>query len=69
MTVLVWLIPIAFAMGAVALLAFIWSMRACQYDDLDGAAERVLLTQKEDRPLIDPKDQPARKNNNEPHRK
>lgn len=69
MTVLAWLIPIALAMGVVALLGFIWSMRAGQYDDLDGAAERVLLTQKEDRPLIDPKDQSARKKDNEPYRK
>ncbi|MEJ8570383.1 cbb3-type cytochrome oxidase assembly protein CcoS [Microbaculum marinum] len=65
MTVLAWLIPIALAMGAVALLAFIWSMRTGQYDDLDGAAERVLLAQKEDWPLTEPSDQSARKNDNE----
>lgn len=65
MTVLAWLIPIALAMGAVALLAFIWSMRTGQYDDLDGATERVLLAQKEDRPLTEPSDQAARKNDNE----
>ena len=58
MTVLAWLVPIALAMGALALLAFIWSMRTGQYDDLDGAAERVLLAQKEDRPLTGPSDQP-----------
>jgi cbb3-type cytochrome oxidase maturation protein len=52
-TILVWLIPIALAMAAVALVAFLWSMRSGQYDDLDGAAERVLLDQKEDRPVID----------------
>ena len=53
MTVLVWLIPIALGMAAVALVAFLWSMRNGQYEDLDGAAERVLLDQKEDRPVID----------------
>ncbi|MBN9075986.1 MAG: cytochrome oxidase maturation protein, cbb3-type [Rhizobiales bacterium 65-79] len=53
MTVLVWLIPIALAMAAVALVAFLWSMRSGQYDDLDGAAERVLLGQEEDRPIAD----------------
>jgi cbb3-type cytochrome oxidase maturation protein len=52
-TVLVWLIPIALGMAAVALVAFLWSMRNGQYEDLDGAAERVLLDQKEDRPVID----------------
>lgn len=53
MTSLVWLIPIALGMGAVALVAFLWSMRSGQYDDLDGAAERVLLDQDEDRPIAD----------------
>jgi cbb3-type cytochrome oxidase maturation protein len=52
-TVLVWLIPIALAMAAIALVAFLWSMRSGQYDDLDGAAERVLLDQEEDRPISD----------------
>ncbi|WEZ86101.1 cbb3-type cytochrome oxidase assembly protein CcoS (plasmid) [Rhizobium sp. 32-5/1] len=27
-------------MGAAGLLAFLWSMRSKQYEDLDGAAER-----------------------------
>lgn len=52
MTVLFWLIPIALGMGIVGLLAFLWSMRSGQYDDLDGAAERVLLGQ-DDRPIMD----------------
>ncbi|WP_245269668.1 cbb3-type cytochrome oxidase assembly protein CcoS [Ensifer sp. WSM1721] len=30
-------------MGVVGLLAFFWSLSSGQYDDLDGAAERVLL--------------------------
>jgi cbb3-type cytochrome oxidase maturation protein len=53
LTVLVWLIPIALTMAAVALFAFLWSMRNGQYEDLDGAAERVLIGQEEDRPLAD----------------
>ena len=40
MSSLIWLVPIALGMGAVALLAFLWSMRSGQYADLDGAAER-----------------------------
>lgn len=38
-----WLILIALGMGAAGLAAFLWSLRNGQYDDLDGAAERVLL--------------------------
>jgi cbb3-type cytochrome oxidase maturation protein len=37
------LIPGAVALGAIGLLAFLWTLRANQYDDLDGAAERILL--------------------------
>ena len=50
MSILTLLIPIAFCMGAVGLLAFLWSLRDGQYEDLDGAAERVLLDA-EDEPL------------------
>ncbi|ODS02916.1 cytochrome C oxidase Cbb3 [Methyloceanibacter marginalis] len=53
MTSLVWLVPMALGMGIVGLLAFLWSLHNGQYDDLDGAAERVLLDQKEDHPIID----------------
>lgn len=53
MTVLAWLIPIALGMGGVGLVAFLWSMRSGQYDDLDGAAERVLLDQEADRPILE----------------
>ena len=44
MSVLVWLVPIALLMGAIGLAAFFWSLRAGQYDDLSGAAERILLS-------------------------
>lgn len=42
MTVLLYLVPMALALGLTGLGAFLWSMRAGQYDDLDGAALRVL---------------------------
>jgi len=35
---LVMLVLVSVTMGAVGLLAFLWSVRAKQYDDLDGAA-------------------------------
>jgi cbb3-type cytochrome oxidase maturation protein len=37
------LIPIALAMGLAGLLAFLWALRSGQFDDLDGAAGRVLF--------------------------
>lgn len=43
MTVLVYMIPISFALGAVGLAAFLWTLRTGQYQDMDGAAERVLF--------------------------
>jgi cbb3-type cytochrome oxidase maturation protein len=42
MTGLLILIPAALFLGALGLGAFIWSVRSGQYDDLDGAAWRIL---------------------------
>jgi cbb3-type cytochrome oxidase maturation protein len=36
-------VPVAILLGLVGLAAFLWSLRSGQYEDLDGAAERVLL--------------------------
>jgi cbb3-type cytochrome oxidase maturation protein len=41
-TTLVYLIPVALFLGAVSLLGFLWALRSGQYEDLDGAAERIL---------------------------
>jgi cbb3-type cytochrome oxidase maturation protein len=49
MTDFLYLIPIALALGLAGLAAFLWSLRNAQYDDLDGAAQRVLFD--DDRPL------------------
>lgn len=43
MTVLAYLIPIALGLGALGLVAFFWAMRSGQFEDLDGAAHRVLI--------------------------
>jgi len=40
---LVFLIPIALLLGAAALGTFLWSLKSGQYEDLDGAAERILI--------------------------
>jgi cbb3-type cytochrome oxidase maturation protein len=42
MTSLVWLLLISVALGAGALALFLWSLRSGQYEDLEGAAERIL---------------------------
>jgi cbb3-type cytochrome oxidase maturation protein len=43
MTGLAILIPIALGMGLMGLAAFFWSMKDGQYDDMDGAAARILI--------------------------
>jgi len=47
MSTLVYLIPIALFLGAISLLAFLWAVRSGQYDDMDGAAQRILLEDEE----------------------
>lgn len=42
MEVLVYLVPLAVALGGLGLAAFLWSLRNGQYDDLDGAAWRAI---------------------------
>lgn len=43
MTGLLILIPVALGLGLAGLAAFFWSVRDGQYDDLDGAALRILI--------------------------
>lgn len=43
MNVLLYLIPVALGLGGIGLAAFLWSLRSGQFDDLEGAAERILL--------------------------
>ena len=40
---LLYLVPVALALGAAGLAAFVWSLRNGQYDDLEGAAARILF--------------------------
>lgn len=49
MNVLLFLIPVALLMGLAGLIAFIWSLNSGQYEDLDGAAARI-LEDDEDKP-------------------
>ena len=45
------LLLISLALGMAGLLAFMWALRHNQYDDMDGAAERILYD--DDVPLVD----------------
>lgn len=49
MTALVWLIPVALGLGFVGLMGFMWSLKSGQFDDLDGAGERILID--DDKPV------------------
>jgi len=42
MNIIVYLIPVALGLGLLGLGAFLWSVNTDQYDDLDGAAHRIL---------------------------
>jgi cbb3-type cytochrome oxidase maturation protein len=43
MTGLALLIPVALSLGLTGLAAFMWAMRSGQFDDMDGAALRILI--------------------------
>jgi cbb3-type cytochrome oxidase maturation protein len=42
-TALLYLIPIALVLGLLGLGAFLWALKSGQFDDLDGAANRILF--------------------------
>lgn len=44
---LVFLIPIALGLGLLGLVAFFWSLREGQFDDLDGAGLRIFVEDEE----------------------
>ncbi|MEK6541028.1 MAG: cbb3-type cytochrome oxidase assembly protein CcoS [Pseudomonadota bacterium] len=50
MTGLTLLIPVALGLGLLGLFAFQWALRSGQFDDLDGAALRVLIDE-DDEPV------------------
>ena len=42
MNVLIYLVPMALGLGLAGLFAFLWALKSGQYNDVDGAAMRVL---------------------------
>lgn len=53
------LIPISVVLGAAGLVVFLWTLRDGQYEDLDGASQRVLFDA--DAPIVarEPEDMPG----------
>lgn len=43
MPVILFLIVVSLILGGGGLALFLWSLRSGQYDDLDGAANRILF--------------------------
>ncbi len=42
MNVLIYLLPMALGLGLLGLFGFMWALKSGQYNDVDGAALRVL---------------------------
>lgn len=42
------LIPVALLLGLTGLAAFFWSLKSGQFEDLDGAANRILIDDEDD---------------------
>ena len=50
MSYLAFLVPVAILLGLLGLTAFMWTLRNGQYEDLDGAAARILMDDDQDEP-------------------
>ncbi len=44
---LIFLLPIALGLGLAGLIAFFWALKRGQFEDLDGAANRILYDDEE----------------------
>ena len=40
----------AIVLGAIGVLLFFWTLKSGQYDDMDGAAQRILIDDEDDLP-------------------
>ncbi|MBL8551244.1 MAG: cbb3-type cytochrome oxidase assembly protein CcoS [Hyphomonadaceae bacterium] len=48
MDIMIYLIPASILLGGAGVAAFVWSLRSGQYEDLDGAAHRILIDDEDD---------------------
>ena len=53
MNVLVFLFPVALFLGGAGLVLFYWAMRNGQFEDLDGAANRILIYEEDEQDGLD----------------
>jgi cbb3-type cytochrome oxidase maturation protein len=60
MNMLALLIPVALGLGALGLGAFLWSLSNGQYEDLDGAALRILQDDRDETQHAAVRDRPAK---------
>ena len=54
MNMLMILIPVALGLGALGLGGFLWNLKSGQYEDLDGAAYRILDDAMEETKISEP---------------
>jgi cbb3-type cytochrome oxidase maturation protein len=50
MDALIYSIPISLFLGAIGLVAFVWTLRNRQYDDPKGDSERILSPEWDEKP-------------------
>ncbi|MBS0236551.1 MAG: cbb3-type cytochrome oxidase assembly protein CcoS [Proteobacteria bacterium] len=43
MSILLWMVPLSILLAGVGLWGLLWAIRDNQYNDLQGAAERILF--------------------------
>lgn len=43
LSILLFLIPVALFLGGLWLAMFLWTLKSGQYEDMDGAASRILI--------------------------
>lgn len=56
MEALIYLIPAALFLGLLGLGAFLWALKSGQFEDLQGAAERILYDDDDEEPAPKQKD-------------
>ena len=66
MNMLLILIPVAVSLGLLGLVAFLWSLKSGQFDDLEGAANRILFDDDPVGESIPEKNNPGSTNPKEP---
>jgi cbb3-type cytochrome oxidase maturation protein len=53
MNILLLLAPFSVILGLLAVAAFVWTLRAGQYDDIKGSAERILIDDEAPEPSLE----------------